>query len=56
MKLTWFGHSAFRVEYAGAVIMLDPFLANPTFKGDPKAAYRGATHVVLSHGHNDRTP
>lgn len=53
MKLTWFGHSAFRVEYAGAVIMLDPFLANPTFKGDRKAAYAGATHVVLSHGHND---
>jgi L-ascorbate metabolism protein UlaG (beta-lactamase superfamily) len=53
MKLTWFGHSAFRVEYAGAVIMLDPFIANPTFKGDVKAAYAGATHVMLSHGHND---
>jgi L-ascorbate metabolism protein UlaG (beta-lactamase superfamily) len=53
MKLTWFGHSAFRLDYAGAVIMLDPFLANPTFKGDVKAAYKGATHVVLSHGHSD---
>jgi len=53
MKLTWFGHSAFRVEYGGAVIMLDPFLANPTFKGDHKAAYKGATHVILSHGHGD---
>jgi L-ascorbate metabolism protein UlaG (beta-lactamase superfamily) len=53
MKITWFGHSAFRVEFAGAVIMLDPFLANPTFKGDAKAAYAGATHVILSHGHGD---
>jgi L-ascorbate metabolism protein UlaG (beta-lactamase superfamily) len=53
MKLTWFGHSAFRVDIAGAVIMIDPFLANPTFKGDQKAAYRGATHVVLTHGHDD---
>lgn len=53
MKLTWFGHSAFRVEYAGAAVMLDPFLSNPTFKGDVKAAYAGATHVVLSHGHAD---
>ena len=53
MNLTWFGHSAFRVEYAGAVIKLDPFLVNPTFKGDVKAAYKGATHVILSHGHND---
>jgi L-ascorbate metabolism protein UlaG (beta-lactamase superfamily) len=53
MKLTWFGHSAFRIEYAGAVIMLDPFLENPTFKGDLKAAYGGATHVAVTHGHGD---
>ena len=53
MKVTWFGHSAFRVDYAGAVVMIDPFIENPTFKGDPKAAYAGATHVVLTHGHDD---
>jgi L-ascorbate metabolism protein UlaG (beta-lactamase superfamily) len=53
MKLTWYGHSAFRLDYAGAVILLDPFLTNPTFKGDVKAAYRGATHVILTHGHSD---
>lgn len=53
MKLTWFGHSAFRIEYAGAVIMIDPFLANPTFKGDHKSAYAGAQYVLLSHGHGD---
>ena len=41
MKLTWFGHSAFRLEVPGAVIMIDPFLDNPTFKGDVKAAYQG---------------
>ncbi len=53
MKITWFGHSAFRVDVAGASIMIDPFLGNPTFKGDQKAAYEGATHVVLTHGHDD---
>ena len=53
MKLTWFGHSAFRVEVAGAVVMIDPFIENPTFKGDHKAAYAGATHVLLTHGHAD---
>jgi len=53
VKLTWFGHSAFRVDYAGAVIMIDPFIENPTFHGDHKAAYAGATHVLLTHGHND---
>jgi L-ascorbate metabolism protein UlaG (beta-lactamase superfamily) len=53
MKLTWFGHSAFRLDYAGAVILIDPFLTNPTFKGDIKAAYAGATFVMLTHGHGD---
>lgn len=53
MKITWFGHSAFRVDIADAVILIDPFLDNPTFKGDKKAAYQGATHVILTHGHDD---
>jgi len=53
MKLTWYGHSAFRLDYAGAVILVDPFITNPTFKGDVQAAYRGATHVILTHGHSD---
>lgn len=55
MKLTWFGHSAFRLDYAGAVILIDPFLPNPTFKGDVKAAYAGATFVMVTHGHSDHT-
>jgi L-ascorbate metabolism protein UlaG (beta-lactamase superfamily) len=55
MKITWFGHSAFRVDLAGAAIMIDPFIGNPTFQGDQMAAYQGATHVVLTHGHDDHT-
>jgi len=55
MKITWFGHSAFRVDIAGAAIMIDPFIGNPTFKGDQQAAYDGATHVVLTHGHDNHT-
>jgi L-ascorbate metabolism protein UlaG (beta-lactamase superfamily) len=53
MKITWFGHSAFRVDVEGAAIMIDPFIGNPTFTGDQKEAYQGATHVVLTHGHDD---
>lgn len=53
MKVTWFGHSAFRVDIAGAAIMIDPFLENGTYDGDIKEAYRGTTHVVLTHGHDD---
>ena len=54
MKITWLGHSAFRIETSGAVILIDPFLTgNPTFKGDAVEATKGCTHIVLTHGHDD---
>ena len=54
MKLTWFGHSAFRVEFGAARILIDPFLSgNPAFQGDAKNAAEGCTHVLLTHGHDD---
>jgi L-ascorbate metabolism protein UlaG (beta-lactamase superfamily) len=54
MKITYFGHSAFRIETSGAVIMLDPFLTgNRLFNGDVKEVSKGATHVLLTHGHDD---
>ncbi len=54
MKLTWFGHSAVRAENGDHVILIDPFLSgNPKFGGSVEDAARGATHVVLTHGHDD---
>lgn len=54
MKITWFGHSAFRVETGNAVLIIDPFLSgNPVFEGDAIAVTKGATHVALTHGHDD---
>ncbi|MGE0231351.1 MAG: metal-dependent hydrolase [Flavobacteriaceae bacterium] len=54
MKITWFGHSAFRIETGKSVIMLDPFLSdNPTWTGTVEEASKGATHVLLTHGHDD---
>ncbi len=54
MKVTWFGHSAYRLEFGNSVVMIDPFLTgNPVFKGDPVAASAGATHVLITHGHSD---
>ena len=33
MKITWFGHSCFRVDTGGSRILIDPFLTgNPTFE------------------------
>ncbi|MBO1075486.1 metal-dependent hydrolase [Roseomonas marmotae] len=54
MKLTWFGHSAYRLEFGQSVVLIDPFLTgNPSFTGDAEAAAAGVTHVVLTHGHAD---
>lgn len=56
MNLIWLGHSAFRIEIHNAVILIDPFLSgNPKFKGDVLAAAERATHIVLTHGHDDHT-
>jgi len=54
MKLTWFGHSAFRVELDGARILIDPYLSeNPSWDGGWEEAAEGATHVIVTHGHAD---
>lgn len=54
MKITWFGHSALRLEFADKVVLIDPFFTgNPGFSGDPVKAGEGATHILLTHGHGD---
>lgn len=57
MKLTWLGHSGFRLEVENAVILIDPWVSgNPLFPEDRRAeAIAGATHVLLTHGHGDHT-
>lgn len=54
MKITWLGHSAFRIDHGGNAILVDPFLSgNPLWDGDWKGPAEGATHVLLTHGHDD---
>ncbi len=54
MKLTWYGHSAFKLETGGASILLDPYLdGNPSWKESWEGPARGVTHVMLTHGHDD---
>lgn len=54
MKITYFGHSAFRIETGGAVILVDPFLTgNPAATVGWQEASRGLTHLLLTHGHGD---
>jgi L-ascorbate metabolism protein UlaG (beta-lactamase superfamily) len=54
MQITWYGHSAFRLDFRGKAVLIDPFFTgNPAFTGDKAAAIRGVTHIVLTHGHGD---
>jgi L-ascorbate metabolism protein UlaG (beta-lactamase superfamily) len=54
MLITWFGHSAFRLEIGDKIVLIDPFLTgNPSFKGDVASVTEGTTHILLTHGHGD---
>ncbi len=54
MRVTWFGHSAFRLDFGGKSVLIDPFFTgNPAFTGDKKEAAKGVTHILLTHGHSD---
>ena len=54
MQVTWYGHSAFRLDFGGKAVLIDPFFTgNPGFGGDPEAAASGVSHILLTHGHDD---
>ncbi|MDJ0613775.1 MAG: metal-dependent hydrolase [Rhizobiaceae bacterium] len=54
MKLTWYGHSAYKVQFGNAVVMIDPFLdGNPSWDGGWEEPSKDCTHVLLTHGHDD---
>jgi L-ascorbate metabolism protein UlaG (beta-lactamase superfamily) len=54
MNITWYGHSAFRLDFNGKAVLIDPFFTgNPAFVSDKAAAIAGVTHIVLTHGHSD---
>ena len=57
MNIIWLGHSGFRIEIADQVLLVDPWLTgNPMFPKDRRAeAIRGATHVLVTHGHGDHS-
>ena len=54
MQITWYGHSAFRLDFAGQAVLIDPFFTdNPAFASDKSAAIKGVANIVLTHGHSD---
>jgi L-ascorbate metabolism protein UlaG (beta-lactamase superfamily) len=54
MQITWYGHSAFRLDFGGHAVLIDPFFTgNPAFVSDKAAAIKNVSHIVLTHGHAD---
>ena len=54
MRITWYGHSAFRLDFKDKAVLIDPFFTgNPAFESDLAAVQKGVTHILISHGHFD---
>ncbi|MDT3686874.1 MAG: metal-dependent hydrolase [Pseudorhodoplanes sp.] len=54
MQITWYGHSAFRLDFGNHAVLIDPFFTgNPAFVSDRNAAMKGVTRIILTHGHSD---
>ena len=57
MHITYYGHSAYKIETGGAVVLFDPFLNhNPRFAETGLTVadvQKGVTHVLITHGHSD---
>lgn len=55
MNITWLGHSGFRIDIAGAVILVAPWLiGNPMFPAQERGrALHRATHIAVTQGHGD---
>ncbi|MDG4649311.1 metal-dependent hydrolase [Roseibacterium sp. SDUM158017] len=55
MKYTWLGHAGIRLEIAGQVLLIDPWIeGNPMFPTEGRdAMLEGATAILVTHGHSD---
>ena len=54
MQITWYGHSAFRLDFGSNAVLIDPFFTgNPAFVSDRAEAIRNVSHIILTHGHAD---
>ena len=50
--LTWLGHSCFRIDVAGTMVLIDPFITgNPSAKVKADELYPDI--IAVTHGHND---
>lgn len=55
MKITWLGHSGFRIDIGNQVLLVDPWITgNPSFPQDREdEATQNATFILITHAHGD---
>lgn len=53
MKLTYFGHSCFQIEYAGKNLLFDPFITPNELAKNVSLSSITADYILISHGHYD---
>jgi L-ascorbate metabolism protein UlaG (beta-lactamase superfamily) len=53
MRITWYGHSAFKLQFGDKGVLFDPFITGSGYAGGLSDVARGVTHILLTHGHAD---
>ncbi|MCD6345075.1 MAG: metal-dependent hydrolase [Anaerolineae bacterium] len=52
ISLTWYGHSAWRIDFSGTQVLIDPFLSGNPVAPVP-ADEAPADFIIVTHGHGD---
>ena len=55
VKITWLGHAAFKIEGAGKIIYVDPFLTGNSMAAIKADDIDKADYIFVTHGHGDHT-
>lgn len=55
MQLTYFGHSCFKLEVSGKVLIFDPFIRPNELAAGIDFKSLKADYILVSHGHEDHT-
>ena len=53
MKITYYGHSCFLVDFSGTKLLFDPFITPNELAKDVDISTIEADYILLSHGHSD---
>ena len=54
ISVTWFGHSAFKIEStSGKIILIDPWLSHPKAPSGALDSLKNVDLILVTHGHGD---